>query len=152
MLKGTKHWWLYNPENIPDFLRPSFNALRQMDLNVSRAWAIKENFRRFWNYKSKGWALRFFKPGYFWATHSRLEPIIKAAKTIKNHLANILTYLRHRITDAIPEAANVQIGKIKRMAQGYRNPEHYRTAIYFHLGRLDLYPRPVNTTSGGHPQ
>ena len=152
VLKGTKHWWLYNPKNIPDFLRPSFNTLRRMDLKVSRAWAIKENFRRFWDYRYEGWALRFFKPWYFWATHSQLEPVIKAAKTIKNHLANILTYLRHRITNAIPEALNAQIEKLKRMAHGYRNRQHYRTAIYFHCGGLDLYPRLATTTSRGHPQ
>jgi transposase len=152
VLKGTKYWWLYNPDNIPQFLRPAFDSLRKMDLKVSRAWAIKENFRRLWNYHREGWALRFFKSWYFWATHSRLEPIIKAAKTIKNHLSNVLTYLRHRITNAIPEALNAQIEKVKRMAQGYRNREHYRTAIYFHCGGLDLYPRLVTTTSGGHPQ
>jgi transposase len=27
------------------------------------------------------------------------------------------------------------------MASGYRNREHYKTAIYFHCGGLDLYPR-----------
>lgn len=151
-LKGTKYWWLYNPDNIPEFLRPAFDSLRKMDFKVSRAWAIKENFRRFWDYRHEGWALRFFNPWYFWATHSRLEPIIKAAKTIKNHLSNILTYLRHRITNAIPEALNAQIEKVKRMAQGYRNRMHYRIAIYFHCGGLDLYPRLATTTSGGHPQ
>jgi len=150
VLKGTKYWWLYNPENIPEFLRPEFNTLRDMDLKVSRAWAIKENFRRLWDYRVKGWALRFFKPWYFWATHSRLQPIIKAAKTIKNHLPNILTYLKHRITNAVPEALNAQIEKVKRMANGYRNRQHYRTAIYFHCGGLDLYPR-IATISGGHP-
>lgn len=27
-----------------------------------------------------------------------------------------------------------------RRASGYRNRERFRHAIYFHLGRLDLYP------------
>lgn len=152
VLKGTKYWWLYNPANIPDDIRQAFDTLRKMDFKASRAWAIRENFRRFWDYRHEGWALRFFRRWYFWATHSRLEPIIKAAKTIKNHLPNILTYLRHRTTNAISEALNAQIEKVKRMAQGYRNREHYRTAIYFHCGGLDLYPRLATTTYGGHPQ
>ena len=152
LLKGTKHWWLYNPANIPKRICRAFYNLRGMDLKVSHAWAIRENFRRFWNYHHEGWALKFFKPWYFWATHSRLVPIIKAAKTIKNHLPNILTYLRLQVTNAIPEALNAQIEKVKRMAQGYRNRAHYRTAIYFHCGGLDLYPRLATTTSGTHPQ
>jgi len=70
---------------------------------------------------------------------------IKVAKTIKRHLDNILTYLKHRITNALSEALNAQVEKIKRMACGYRNREHYRTAIYFHCGGLDL-------NSGTKPQ
>ena len=76
-----------------------------------------------------------------WATHCRLEPIKKAAKTLKVHLDNIVTYARHRITNALAEGINTKIEKIKRMACGFRNRSHYRTAIYFHCGGLDLFPR-----------
>lgn len=140
-LKGTKFLWLWNEENIPEHRRKEFEGLRKLDLKVGRAWAVKENLRNLWNYHSKGWAERFFKGWYFWATHSRLEPVIEAAKTIKRHLHNILTYVKHRITNALGEGLNSKIEKIKRMACGYRNREHYKTAIYFHCGGLDLYPR-----------
>jgi len=30
------------------------------------------------------------------------------------------------------------------MACGYRNRERFRNAILFHLGGLDLYPRPAS--------
>ena len=154
LLKGTKHWWLYSPENMPEWLQPEFTELRGLDLKVSRAWAIKENFRNLWWYCRPGWARRFFQRWYFWATHSRLPEIVEAAKTIKRHLDNVLTYLKHRITNALNECFNGQIEKVKRLACGYRNREHYKTAIYFHCGGLDLYPRPkaVTTTCGGHPQ
>ena len=154
LLKGTKHWWLYNPENMPEDLQPDFTELQGMDLKVSRAWAIKENFRNLWLYSRKGWALNFFRRWYFWATHSKLPPIIKAANTIKAHLDNVLTYLKHHLTNAFNETINGQVEKVKRMASGYRNREHYKIAIYFHCGGLDLYPRAkaVTTTCGAHPQ
>ena len=38
------------------------------------------------------------------------------------------------------EGINTKIQEIKRRAHGYRNREHFRLAIYFHLGGLDLYP------------
>ena len=44
-----------------------------------------------------------FKKWYWWATHARLKPLAKAAKMIKEHLPNILTYLKHRITNAVAE-------------------------------------------------
>jgi transposase len=140
-LKGTKFLWLCNKENIPKKRRHEFRGLRRMDLKVGRAWAIKENLRHLWNYRHVGWAMRFFRKWYFWATHSRLKAVIKAAKTINRHLKNILTYLKHRITNALAEGLNAKIEKIKRMACGYRNRGHYRTVIYFHCGGLDVYPR-----------
>jgi len=29
---------------------------------------------------------------------------------------------------------------VKKTARGFRNPEHFKIAIYFHCGGLDLYP------------
>ena len=71
-----------------------FAALRALHLKTGRAWAIKESLRDLWAYRRKGWALRHWKHWYFWATHSRLEPVIKVARMIRDHLDNVLTYLR----------------------------------------------------------
>ena len=140
-LKGTKYLWLYSEENLPDRYRPILEALKGMNLKVGRAWAMKESLRGLWDYVSVGWARRFFRQWYFWATHSRLEAIRKVAQMLRSHLENILTYCRHRITNAVAEGLNSKIMSIKRRACGYRNKEHFKTAIYFFCGGLDLYPR-----------
>ena len=87
-----------------------------------------------------GWARVFWRRWYFWATHSRLVPIIKAAKTIQRHLPNVLSYFTHRITNAVAEGLNSKIQTIKKMAYGFRNREHFKTAIFFHCGGLQIYP------------
>lgn len=140
-LKGTKHLWLWNEENVPEWRRAEFEALRDAKLKTSRAWAIKESLRDFWTYTYAKCAEKYFAAWYFWATHSRLTPMIKAAKTLKTHLPNLLTYFKHGITNATSEAINSKIQMVKLMACGYRNREHYKTAILFHCGGLDLYPR-----------
>lgn len=146
-LKGSKYLWLWSEENIPLWRKEEFEALRTKDLQICRAWAIKENLRHLWEYRYAASMRKYFKRWYFWATHSRLEPIRKAAKTVKAHIDNIVTYARHRITNALGEAINGKIEKIKRMACGFRNRSHYRTAIYFHCGGLDLFPKlPTNPT------
>jgi len=142
MLKGTKYLWLWSQENIPEWRREEFDTLRAKDLRVCRAWAIKENLRHMWDYRYEANMRKYFKRWYFWATHSRLEPIKKAAKTLKAHMDNIVTYARHRITNALGESINAKIEKVKRLACGFRNRAHYRTAIYFHCSGLDLFPRP----------
>lgn len=141
-LKGTKYLWLWSRENIPQWRQEEFEALRAKDLKVCRAWAIKENLRHLWEYRYAASMRKYFNRWYFWATHSRLAPIKKVAKTVKAHINNIVTYARHRITNALGEAINGKIEKIKRMACGFRNRSHYRTAIYFHCGGLDLFPKP----------
>ncbi|MEW5805012.1 MAG: ISL3 family transposase [bacterium] len=141
-LKGTKYLWLWSQENIPLWRREEFEALRAKDLQVCRAWAIKENLRHLWDYWYEGSMRKYFKRWYFWATHSRLKPIKKVARMIKSHIDNIVTYARHRITNALGEAINAKIEKVKRMACGFRNRSHYRIAIYFHCGGLDLFPKP----------
>jgi len=138
-LKGTKHLWLMNEEKIPDRRREEFDEIKTAELKTARAWAIKESLRRFWDYHYPKNAQKYFKRWYFWATHSRLKPVVEAAKTLKRHLSNILTYFRHRITNAVTEGLNSKIQMIKQMACGFRNREHYRKAILFHCGGLDLY-------------
>jgi transposase len=138
-LKGTKHLWLMNEERIPDWRKGEFDEIRKMKLKTSRAWAIKESLRHFWDYSYPKNAEKYFKRWYFWASHSRLDPMVEAAKTLKNHILNILTYFKHRITNAVVEGLNSKIQTVKQMACGFRNREHYRKAILFHCGGLDLY-------------
>src|SRR5213595_1459673 len=118
-----------------------FEAVKGENLKTGRAWAIKEALRPFWTYRYAQRAADYFRRWYFWATHSRLTPVVSAAKTLQAHLPNILTYFRHRLTNATAEGLNRKIQMVKEMACGFRNREHYKTAIYFHCGGLDLYPR-----------
>ncbi len=140
-LTGSKYLWMYSAENLPERHQERFEVLRNDDLQTSRAWAIKENLRFLWDYKRRGWAEKHWKAWYFWATHSRLEPVIKVARTFKAHLPGLLAYFDHRITSAGAEGLNSRIQAIRVSARGYRNREHFKTAIFFHLGGLDLYPQ-----------
>jgi len=143
-LKGSKHLWLFNPENLSDERWIDFEALKDQELKTSRAWAIKEQFRWFWEYRYAGNARKFFNRWHGWATHSRLKPIIKVAKMLKRHLDNILSYFRHGITNAMSEGFNSRIQSIKSQARGFRSFENYRTRILFYCGKLDLLPPEIS--------
>jgi transposase len=60
-------------------------------------------------YKTLRGAELFWKRWYFWASHSRLEPVRKVAKTLKTHLYGILNYFAHPITNAMTEGINSRI-------------------------------------------
>lgn len=142
-LAGSKYLWLYSAENLPEKHQERFEELRSADLKTGRAWAIKESLRQLWSSTSRVEGESYWRRWYFWATHSRLESVIKAAKTIFRHIDNVLTYFEHRITNATSEGLNSKIQGIKKQAYGFRNKENFKTAIYFHCGGLELYPASV---------
>lgn len=140
-LKGTKHWWLYASENLPDQHQAAFTRVRDQNLRTSRAWAIKETLRELWFYRSIGWARKFFRQWYDWAVPSKLEPVREVAAMLRRRLEQVLNYCKHEITNAVAEGLNSKIMAIKRRACGYRNKENFKTAIYFFCGGLGLCPR-----------
>jgi len=139
-LTGTRYMWLYSKEQVPQRYWGTYYALRDSDLKTARAWAIKENLRRLWDYKTLRGAQPYWKRWYFWATHSRLEPVKKAAKTLKAHLYGIFNYFTHRITNAMTEGINSRIDELWAAGRGYRNKQRFRIVVLFHLGGLNLAP------------
>lgn len=139
-LKGTKYLWLAHPDSFDDELWATFGPLRTGTLKTARAWAIKELAMTLWTYRTRTWARKAWLKWYGWAIRSRLEPIKKVARMVKRHLAGILNAVVLGITNARSEGINAAIQRIKFNARGFRNPDRFRKAIYFHLGGLDLYP------------
>lgn len=140
-LTGSKYLWLAAEANLPEKHKATFRSLKALNLKTARAWAIKESLSVLWRYHRLGWATKFYQQWFFWATHSRLQPVIDVAYMIKRHLYGVLNYFSAaRITNAAAEGLNSKIQTIKKMAYGFRNREHFKTAIFFHCGGLQLYP------------
>ena len=150
-LTGTKYLWLYAEENLPQNQAEWFAALRALHLKTGRAWALKESLRDLWRYQRRGWAERHWKQWYFWATHSRLSPIIKAAHTLQRHLPNLMTFFAHRITNATSEGLNSKIQTIKKTlmdiaARSISRPSSTFTAggsIFIHLASNAAFMKPL---------
>ncbi len=139
-LTGTTSRWLMRPKDMTAEQRATFRLWPRMDLKVARAWTLKERFRQFWDYTYGGAAQQCFARWFWRATHSRLRPIAAVAHLIRRHLPNVLTSRQPGITNAGREAVNATIQWVKKPARGFRNVEHFKTAISFHCGGLDLYP------------
>lgn len=139
-LKGSKYDWLTNPKNMTQKMKARFKVLRDSTLKTARAWAIKELAMSLWHYDSKTWAQKAWSKWLSWAVRSRLEPIKKVAKTIKEHLWGILNSITLKVSNGPAEGINSRIKMIKVRSRGFRNKQRFANAIYFHLGGLDLYP------------
>lgn len=73
-----------------------------------------------------------------WAVRSRLEPVKRFAKLVKNHFNGILRFFTTRLTSGVMEGFNSRIQEIKRRARGFRNISNFIAMIYLETAGLDL--------------
>jgi transposase len=139
-LVGTRYDWLRNSVAMEPKDRKEFAELRNSGLKTARAWALKETAMALYSYIYERPARKHFRWWHGWAVRSRLQPMIEVARMLKRRFENIITYLRHRITNATSESLNAKIQWVKYTARGFRNKKNFVHAIYFHCGGLDLMP------------
>jgi transposase len=139
-LSGTKFEWLRTSSKMDNRTggRPAFMQLSRLNLKTARAWRIKETAALLWDYAYPSVAEKRWKELLSWISRSKLEPMIKAGRTIRRYFWGILNAIRLKASNAMLEAVNSGIQRIKRMACGFRNRERFRMAILFHFGGLDL--------------
>jgi transposase len=142
-LVGTRYDWLRARAAMEPKDRRAFDELRQSSLKTARAWTLKETAMALYSYVYERPARKHFRWWQNWARRSRLQPMIEVARMLKRRFENIITYLRHRVTNATSESINAKIQWIKYTARGYRNKQNFMNAIYFHCGKLDLAPLPT---------
>ena len=136
LLKRTRYIWLKNPENLTDNQRARLGHLEKLNLRCNRAYLLKESFREFWRYKRKGWARRFLKKWFWWATHSRLKPMRDFAWMLRRHEEGILAYFDERISNGAVEGMNNKAKVVSHRCYGFRTAGTYITALYHCLSDL----------------
>ncbi len=112
--------------------------LERLNLKINRAYLLKESFRQFWSYKTKGWADRFLKKWCWWATHSRLKPMRDFAWMLRRHEPGILSYFNLRIDNGKVEGSNNKAKVVSHRAYGFRSTRVYITALYNSMGNLQM--------------
>ena len=135
----TRYHWGRNPENLTRKQKEKVSKLQMKTCNLktARAYQIKLAFQEFYQQPIE-LAEAFLKKWYFWATHSRLQPIIDAAHTIKRHWEGVLRWVESRITNGVLEGINGLIQAAKNRARGFRSTKNLITMVYLIAGKLKL--------------
>jgi len=138
-LSRSRYIWLKNPQNLSSKQSDKLDklTLKKLNLKTSRAYHIKLNFQEIFNHPHYI-AEQLLKKWFFWATHSRLQPIIDAAYTIKRHWNGVLQWFKSQITNAILEGLNSLIQAAKARARGYRTKRNLIAMIYLIGGNLNF--------------
>ena len=140
LLKGTKYLWLKNSDNLTPKQQETLQelSLPKLNLKTFRALRIREAFQAIYAAQTQEEFVRLLKKWYFWATHSRLEPIKQVARTIKNHWDGITAWFESRINNGVLEGLNSLIQAAKAKARGYRTFRNYSIMVYLLTGKLDF--------------
>lgn len=140
ILKESKYVMLKNKDNFTDKQQEKYNEIHLSKLNLKtfRALHIRENFQEIYHAKTKEEFEILLKKWYWWASHSRIEPMKKAAKTIKKHWDGILNWFESRINNAILEGFNSLFKAARARARGYKKPSIIKTVIYLLTAKLDF--------------
>ena len=138
LLAGTRYLWLRNPVNLSDRQRAALESLPVRHLKTARAYQIRLAFQELYDQPSADAAVAFLRKWYFWATHSRLQPIIDAARTVKRHWNGILRWFHSRIANGLIEGINSLVQAAKAKARGYRSIRNLTAMVYLIAGKLNL--------------
>jgi len=136
-LKNSRYLWLKNPPNLSKHQRTQLDSLAAANLKTGRAYRIRLAFQELYLQPANN-AQTFLKKWYWWATHSRLPPMIAVARMVKRHWQGILRWFRTRIANGIMEAINSLVQAAKSKARGYRSTRNLKAIIYLIAGKLDL--------------
>jgi transposase len=144
ILKHSRWCLLKRPENLTEPQATKLEELLQCNLQTVRAYLLREEFQRFWEYQSPYWAGRFLREWCKQAMRSKLEPMKKVARMLRSHEELLLNWFRAKgtISAGVVEGLNYNVKLTMRKAYGYRSEEAVKVALYHRLGAL---PEPKFT-------
>ena len=138
ILKHSRWCLLKRPENRTDKETVKLSELLKYNLRSVRAHLLKEDFQRFWEYVSPGWAGKFLDQWCTRTMRSKLEPMKKVARTLRTHRSLILNWFKAKgqFSSGIVEGLNNKVKLTTRKSYGFRTYEAIEIALYHNLGAL----------------
>ncbi|MDZ4849449.1 MAG: ISL3 family transposase [Pirellulaceae bacterium] len=138
MLKGARWLLLKRPENLTDKQAVKLSELLQYNLRSIRSHLMKEDFQRFWEYGTAGWAGKFLDQWCTRAMRSKIEPMKKIAKSFRSKRELILNWFRAggELSSGSVEGFNNKVKLVTRKSYGFKTQEAYEIALYHNLGDL----------------
>ena len=140
VLKHSRWCFLKNPENLTDNQKVKLKDLLACNLKTIRAYLLKEDFQNFWEYSSPTWAAKFLDLWCVQVMRSKLEPMKKVAKTIRNHKSLLLNFFeaKNKISLGAVEGQNNKAKVVIRKSYGFKTAEMLKIMLYHKLGKLEV--------------
>ena len=141
-LRKTRYLFLKNPDRLTEEQEQRLRNLTRFDLGSIKAYILKLGLQFVYFAESRQEAELLLKRWYRRAVRSKVERLVRLAKTIKEHWQGILSYFDSRLTNGFLEGINSLIQAAKAKARGYRNPDNLIAMAYLIAGKLK-FPQPT---------
>jgi transposase len=130
-VKGQKYTLLSHWENLSLEGKKALRLLFKANRRLNKAYLLKESFDQLWDYRSPGWARRFFDNWRDALRWQRLQPFQKFARMIAAHWDGIEAYCQeeNKVALGFVEGLNNKIRVIQRRAYGLRDEEYLRLKV-----------------------
>lgn len=144
ILKHSRWCLVKRPENLTEKQELKLADLVRHNLRAVRSYLLKEDFQFFWHYTSPHWAGQFLDRWCSRTMRSRIEPMKKVARMLRNHRELLLNWFRAKkaISGGVVEGFNNRAKLTTRKAYGFRTFRAAEAALYHTLGAL---PEPDTT-------
>ena len=138
VLKHTRFCLLKRPENLTAKQEVTLATLLKYNLRSVRAYLLKEDFQWFWGYTTPYIASVFLDRWVTRALRSRIEPMMRIARSLRSHRPLLLNWFRARGSIALGavEGLNNKLKVVTRRAYGFRSFRKAEVALYHALGNL----------------
>jgi transposase len=130
-VKGQKYTLLSHWKNLSVEGKDALKIMFKANKRLNKAYLLKESFSQLWEYKSEGWARRFFDNWRSALKWQRLEPFEDFAKMIESHWDGIAAYIHSEddVSLGFVEGLNNKIRVIQRRAYGLKDQEYLRLKV-----------------------
>src|SRR5438045_5410084 len=122
VLKRSRWLLLKREENLKTEQRFRLRDLLRYNLRTVRAYLLKEAFQQLWDYNSATWAGKFLYEWCRQVMRSRIEPMKKIARSLREHRELILNYFRAQelLSSDVVEGLNNKAKVTMRKSYGFR--------------------------------
>ena len=144
VLRKSRWLLLKRSKNLADEQHFRLRDLLRYNLKTVRAYLLKEVFQQLWDYNSPAWAGKFLDEWCRQTMRSRIEPMKKIARSLREHRELILNYFRAQklLSSGVVEGLNNKAKVTMRKSYGFRTFRCLELALYHSLGKL---PEPEST-------
>jgi len=139
-LKGLRWKLLRDPADLSPEDRAEVEALARQAAGkrTARAWQYREALREILQRKQPNVVRQLLEAWCTGVMRSKVEPMKKVAKMIRNHLDGIVAWTRTRQTNGFLEAINGLFQAAKRRARGFTRFSTLRMVIFLIAGKLNF--------------